>query len=130
MATSRGVEWLAGLLEGEGCFVRQYGNAQRYTPVIAVTMTDHDIVEAARLLFLAIGDRNIRVRSRPLPSGKIAHELRISGLPAAKIMVAVLPFMGMRRSRVITRILGDWSPTVYRASIAFKSDLDERQGRL
>ena len=127
MATSRGVEWLAGLLEGEGCFIRQFGRARRYTPVIAVTMTDRDVIEAAQELFLTIGGRHIRIRSRYLASGKIAHELRISGLPAAKLMVAILPFMGKRRSQTIQNILDGWSPKVYRAAIAFKSELDRTQ---
>ena len=128
MATSRGVEWLAGLLEGEGCFVRQFGNAKRYTPVVAVTMTDADIITAANHLFLALGGRAVKTRAHPLPSGKIAHEIRISGLPAVKIMVAILPFMGERRSRTIRSILDEWSPKVYRAAIAFTSELDGRQG--
>jgi hypothetical protein len=128
MATSRGVEWLAGLMEGEGCFTRQRGRTGTITPIVSVVMTDRDVVESARVLMEGIGGRAIRLQSRGLMSGKTAWDARTSGMPAIKIMLAVLPFMGERRAHAIRRLITAWSPKQLRGAVAFASEIRGIQG--
>ena len=90
------VIWLAGLLEGEGCFDLQRG---RY-PRVRLAMTDRDIVGRAATLF----GSSIRLTLKPKPATPTWHA-EIQGRRAANIMRAVLPFMGARRSARIAEIL-------------------------
>ena len=89
--------WLAGLLEGEGCFDLHRG---RY-PRVRLGMTDRDVVGRAATLFGA----RVRLTLKPAPSSATWHT-EISGSRAEEIMEAVLPFMGARRSAKIATILG------------------------
>lgn len=51
--------WLAGLLEGEGCFsVRQDG--QRRSPKVLINMTDKDVIERVAAL-VGSGIRPLRL---------------------------------------------------------------------
>lgn len=131
MATSRGVEWLAGLLEGEGCFSQargQCGTRQR-TPLVVITMTDHDVIETARVLFSQIGGREPRPPARrALPSGKTAYRVHLSGLPAVRVMMAVRPFMGARRTLRINEIIAAWHPQHRSAAVAYKAEIAGQQG--
>lgn len=89
--------WLAGLLEGEGSFDLHRG---RY-PRIRLGMTDRDVVGRAATL---LGGR-IRLSLKPRPN-KATWHVEISGRKAVAVMVAILPFMGARRSARIAEILG------------------------
>jgi hypothetical protein len=120
---ARCVDWLAGLLEGEGCFSRQRGATGTCTPLVSVAMTDLDVIEEVRRLMQEIGGRDMKIRRRALPSGKTAYGLSVTGLPAVKIMLTVLPLMGTRRSRDISRITSEWNPKVYRQAVAFRSEM-------
>jgi hypothetical protein len=40
-------------------------------------------------------------------------------------MWLVLPFMGVRRSAAIRRVLSAWDPRVYRDAIAFRASIGE-----
>jgi hypothetical protein len=96
--------WLAGLLEGEGCF-RQYagtGNGRARYQVI-LKMTDLDVVErAARIT-------NNSNRIRPGQISSIRHKpiwtLTWYGQAAEDVSRAVLPHMGKRRKERIESIL-------------------------
>lgn len=89
--------WLAGLLEGEGCFDLHRG---RY-PRVRLGMTDRDVVGRAATLF---GSR-VRLTLKPAPASATWHT-EISGSRAEEVMEAVLPFMGARRSAKIATVLG------------------------
>ena len=89
--------WLAGLLEGEGCFDL---HRARY-PRVRLGMTDRDVVGRAATLF---GSR-VRLTLKPAPATATWHT-EVSGARAEEIMEAVLPFMGARRSAKIATILG------------------------
>lgn len=91
------VVWLAGLLEGEGSFDLHRGKYPR----IRVGMTDRDVVGRAATL---MGSR-IRLSLRPSPY-KATWHAEVSGPKAEAVMVAILPFMGSRRSGKIAGILG------------------------
>ena len=120
------IQWLAGLLEGEGCFTSaRVGSVGRHTtPLVSLCMTDKDVIEQAVTMMERIGKREFCRHTRRLPSGKRAYQVQTTGLPAAKIMVYVLPLMGHRRRRRIRHVLAQWKPRKYKEAIAFKLTLD------
>lgn len=123
----RSIEWLAGLLEGEGCFSSAIsGSSGLYrTPFISLVMTDYDVVEEASKVIFLVGGRSTKLSKRALPSGKIAHSLFMTGLPAAKVMWTILPHMGERRAWKIRSILKAWEPKKYKEAVVFKREITE-----
>lgn len=91
------VIWLAGLLEGEGTFDLHRGKYPR----VRVGMTDRDVVGRAATLLGA----NVRLSMKPSPY-KATWHAEVSGEKATAVMLAVLPFMGSRRSGRIAEVLG------------------------
>lgn len=98
--------WLAGLLEGEGCFtirkgrIRQDGG-RRLSAVIQVNMNDGDVLNNVAHLFQT-------KRSGPFPgrgNSKPFYVAYVSGQKAIDVMQAVHPLMGERRSKRIQEIL-------------------------
>jgi hypothetical protein len=89
--------WLAGLLEGEGCFDLHRG---RY-PRIRLGMSDRDVVGRAATL---LGGK-VRLSLKPAPQSAMWH-VEISGTKAVAVMRLILPHMGTRRSGKIATILG------------------------
>jgi hypothetical protein len=95
--------WLAGLLEGEGCFV--YDDS----PGIRVGMTDLDVVQRVALL---LGNRRVRGpynRSTHGSLNKDVYYVECWSGPAIEIMKAILPYMGVRRSAKINEIIDRWT---------------------
>jgi hypothetical protein len=100
------VEWLAGLLEGEGCFSISTIDGHSY-PVVSVKMVSEDVVlRAARLLGVA------RVHShRPAnPAWSVTYVAKISGSAAAEWMQRLRPLMGERRRAAIDEALSRYHP--------------------
>lgn len=97
------VIWLAGLLEGEGCFsiARQHGNLK---VGIVIGMTDYDVILRVSQLF----NKN-RISSKTLKSGKVYYTAQIWGIDAIDIMKLLQPHMFGRRSAKIQEILEKWS---------------------
>lgn len=91
--------WLAGLLEGEGCFDLHRGKYPR----VRVGMTDRDVVGRVATLF----GSKVRLSLKARPNAAMWHA-EVSGTKAARVMREVLPHMGARRSAKIAEILG-WS---------------------
>jgi len=87
--------WLAGLMEGEGCFA--FGTS----PKITISMTDKDVMEKAALLMVA----PCRRINRPTITGKDVFRAELYGNPAIVLMEKLLPFMGERRSTKIREVL-------------------------
>lgn len=101
--------WIAGLLEGEGCFQhRRNGDL-----LIQVVMTDGDIIGRLKTL-LGFGT----LRQSRLPSGKIGfrwtstHQANTAGL-----MMTLLPLMGARRGDKIRECLNRWKPKPLRKAM-------------
>ena len=87
--------WLAGLLEGEGCF-----SPYRTTPRITLRITDKDVAcRAAKLM-----DSKVRVDSSN-PSTRDIYEVYIGGIKAAILMAKLLPHMSERRQNRIQPVL-------------------------
>ena len=92
------VAWLAGLIEGEGCFTRT-----RSSPVFALDMTDEDIVKKAAKL---LGISKISISRRD--GCKDAYICKVYGNRALEVMRLLFPFMGNRRQIKITELL-EWA---------------------
>ena len=89
--------YLAGLLEGEGCF-----DAQGANPRVRVKMTDLDIImRAANLMGSTYyGDPGGLAKGH-----KMAYVAQVTGHRAAHVMRSILPHMGIRRSGRIVDLL-------------------------
>lgn len=87
--------WLAGLLEGEGCFaVRSKG----HNPIIQLIMTDLDVViRAAEIM----GSYKVVKNKQDSRGGKPLYRTILYGQRCLEIMKLVLPLMGNRRSEKI-----------------------------
>lgn len=99
--------WLAGVLEGDGCFTV----AGKRDPRIALSMYDKDVVERAmRIMHPKTYRKNgndVTVRqakNRRQPT----YSFRISGRRAAGWMMTLYPQMGERRQARIRELLARW----------------------
>jgi hypothetical protein len=98
--------WLAGLLEGEGSFLKGPPSAPRY-PVLALQMTDEDVVARVAAMF----DRKLgRWQSRHAREQPV-FLVRITGAKAVAWMTALRPLMGERRQLQIDRAVASHAPT-------------------
>jgi len=92
--------WLAGLLEGEGCFYKAPNtNGNKYL-VVQIAMVDKDIIERAAKLM-----GNPAICSRQLPSGKTCYQIRITGAKARELMQGLYFLLGQRRRAKIDSII-------------------------
>lgn len=98
--TSQEIMWLAGLLEGEGCFSWTVHN----TPVIKLKMTDPDVVERCKNLTKK-GSLYIEKRRE---GWKTAYIWKVNGRDAAALMMTILSCMGIRRFTKIKEIIAMW----------------------
>lgn len=108
MPTTKEIAWLAGLLEGEGCFVKHpCGNSIR----IHLGMTDRDVVERAAKIW------GKSVRGPYQPNGPLSKQGRLykpmyttaaGGWVAAAWMMMLYGFMGERRKARIREMLTVW----------------------
>lgn len=90
------IHWLAGLLEGEGCFFMT-----RTSPCIRLRMTDKDVVtRAAELLGGKVHEEEVRN-----VEWKTTFRVDICGPNAIVWMVTLLPLLGARRRAKINEIL-------------------------
>jgi len=112
MVRGRNIHWMAGLLEGEGCFG---ADAKWGTPIIQLTMTDEDVVKKFAGFFP--GGQKIKVR-KPNPPRKTAYEYRLVGARAAGLMMTIYPLMGTRRQERILGILREWRKHTQRTRLA------------
>lgn len=94
------IQWLSGLLEGEGYF----GNSKQ-NMIIGVDMTDLDVMER-------IGSLMGRKVLGPYMNGPLAtkpkYRVQIAGSKAAGWMMTLYPQLGSRRQARIRELLTDW----------------------
>lgn len=106
--------WLAGLLEGEGSFIKGPPSSPR-CPIVRLPMTDQDVVErAARLFCKGVGHWD-RKAERPR---KRVYITSIKGAAAAWLMAILYPVMSSRRRAQIDRALSAHHPERIRAVIS------------
>lgn len=103
MILIKDVTYVAGLLEGEGCF--QFSNS----PTIRLSMTDKDIVTKARNLMKV--DRIIYAHKSDSVSRnrwKQKYTLTLHGNIAIQWMMTIYSLMGERRKAKIKEIIYAW----------------------
>lgn len=90
--------WLAGLLEGEGCFSYR---KDRNIPTVEVKMCDLNVINRVAML--------IGRKVTPIPPARDGYQpqyrARIQGEPARELMRELLPHMGQRRTARIKELL-------------------------
>jgi hypothetical protein len=99
------LHWLAGLLEGEGSFLRGPPSAPR-TPAVQLTMVDLDVVERAAALL----DSAVTVIPPRKAHWRTAYLVRLGGPRAVEWMRRLRPFMGRRRQEQIDRAIATYQP--------------------
>ena len=93
------VAWLAGLLEGEGCF---HLRKEDDRPLIKLNMTDRDVIERAARLMGA----TYSFRPRAEPHHKDQFVIYLTGPRAQAVMDRVRPYMCARRTAAIEAAIG------------------------
>lgn len=91
--------WLAGLLEGEGCFT-----ISKSVPRLVLQMTDQDIVQRAATI-LASG---VWGGTRLTKGGKKVWTCGRAGITAIEWMRILKPYMGVRRKQRIVEVVSKW----------------------
>lgn len=95
--------WLAGLLEGEGSFLRGPPSAPARC-TLRVHMTDEDVVQRAAKLF-GVGHCSI---PRQKPHHKDTFSATLTGTKAVDLMRILRPMMGQRRQKQITEAIASY----------------------
>ena len=103
MMRASDIHWLAGLMEGEGCFTIQR-TGKGYIPLLVVlAMTDIDVVERAAQMI------GVRVRMYQRTSkGKPIYRIQLHGPRAVQWMMTLYGLMGQRRRLRIRELLALW----------------------
>lgn len=100
------LRWLAGLLEGEGSFLRPVPSSPR-CPAVKLEMCDRDVVEhAARLL-----QRSVKPVKPRVAGHRPSYVTVVKGRPAIRLMVELAPLMSVVRRAQIRRALADVAGT-------------------
>jgi hypothetical protein len=104
------IYWLAGILEGEGCFYlaklsSKYKNMKGFC--IKLAMTDKDVVERSAKI---IGNNTIVYRRHNgLRSTKDVYIIRVTNTKVAiSWMMTLYPLMGIRRKIKIKELIDEW----------------------
>lgn len=106
--TIKDICWLAGLLEGEGCFMlRKVANKDRQ-PVVRIATTDPDVIaRVAGLLNSTLGGPYNNHGSSGLVS-KPLYETMVTGRKAVGWMLTLYSLLGGRRRERINYIIKEW----------------------
>ncbi|MGH8897521.1 MAG: LAGLIDADG family homing endonuclease [Egibacteraceae bacterium] len=99
--TTHEIYWLAGLLEGEGCFST---GGRRGHILVTLHMTDRDTMERAAMLLQA----TVGYRPRNKPPRKPSWYCTIKGYRAAAWMMTLYALLGARRQARIRELLVSW----------------------
>ncbi|MGH9979293.1 MAG: hypothetical protein ACRD8Z_26190 [Nitrososphaeraceae archaeon] len=100
MITTKDMGFVAGLLEGEGCFFF------RNSPTIQIQMTDEDTIVKLRSI-ISTGS-SVVVKKAKNPNHKTAFSLTIMGDLAIQWMMIIYPFLCRRRKEKIREIIKTW----------------------
>lgn len=100
MATVADIRWLAGYLEGEGCFTFT-GGKYRY-PRIVVESTDEDVIQRVVKLW------GNKARAVQHGKHKVGYSVASTCAKAAGWMMTLYPLMGQRRQARIREVLTNW----------------------
>lgn len=102
-ASERDLHWLAGLLEGEGSFMRG-SPSKPHLPSIQCAMIDQDVVARAADI-LGCGVTTVSPRQS---HWKESYAIRVRGAAAVEWMTALRPLLGTRRKAQIDRAIATY----------------------
>jgi hypothetical protein len=101
MLDTKDIYWIAGLLEGEGCFsLKTTCNVAS----IQLCMTDEDVVRK----FAALTNSKAYGPYNQGPRRKCSWRVFIAASDAAGLMMTLYKLMGVRRKLAIKQALADW----------------------
>src|ERR1035437_5370525 len=104
--TKAEIYWLAGILEGEGCFLlaESRANGRVYVhPRAELSMADKDVVQRVAVLM----QTTVRAQKQK-GHYKRMYKTPLYSLRAAALMERLLPIFGIRRRKQITKVLQEW----------------------
>jgi hypothetical protein len=107
------LHWLAGLMEGEGSFMKGPPSSPNM-PILTLPMTDEDVVARVAALF---GLRYQTTRRGAERGWKPAHRVTLKGRRAVEAMIELKPLMGHRRQEQIDVAIASWKPIPGKVSI-------------
>lgn len=95
--------WLAGLLEGEGCFTTNSKNI-----LLELNSVDHDVMLRVQRNYAVCYGARVNVNTRPprQPGYQPQYHLACFGPAARAVMADIEPLMGQRRRGRIAELLG------------------------
>lgn len=102
MITNIELAWIAGFLEGEGCFYTW--SKEQHIPMLSVWSIDKDVIENVQKFFRT----PIQVRKPTKLSRKPSYGLQLSGSHAAGWMMTLYTFLSRRRRAKILELLAPW----------------------
>ena len=104
--------WVAGLLEGEGCFTIKSRKAGTLRDIVILCqMTDEDVLKK---LFRLTGVGRLNGPYTNGPRGKRPRwTWAVSGRPAYKLMKSLMPLMGKRRRARICELIRRYESVGY-----------------
>jgi hypothetical protein len=95
--------WLAGLIEGEGCF---YTRKDKHgIPSFTLSMTDEDVIAYAADLLGC----NYYTRQRREANAKTVYTIQINGYKVIDLIHVLLPYMFSRRRQKMLEVDEAWS---------------------
>lgn len=97
--------WVAGLLEGEGSFMKG-APSRPNKPVVSMESTDRDVVERVAAL---CGVRVSTIKQRNPEKWKPTYRMRLHGGRAVRLMELIRDQMSERRQAQIDEVLASYS---------------------
>jgi len=97
--------WLAGLIEGEGSFMKAPPSRPN-EPRMEIEMKDEDVIARVGALLGAKMQRRVRKQYDP---PKIIFRVRLGGKRAVALMTRLKPYMSERRQAQIAAALGSYT---------------------
>lgn len=99
------IAWLAGLIEGEGCFSLRKDKGVNYL-TFSISMTDKDVIESAASVFpvgtlgLSHIKQNAKLGKPPLHIWRVQSQKEVYAL-----MIAIYPWLGESRKSKIRELI-------------------------
>lgn len=110
---SKDLHWLAGIYEGEGCFIvsgrKRFGKWNKI-PYAVVRMNDADVIQRVARLVGVTAYRSHTPSAKKAKS-KPSWVAEATGRRAAGIAMTLYPLLGIRRQAAIRKLLHIWKTT-------------------
>lgn len=92
------LEYIAGFVDGEGCFSIYESHARWYSPYFSITSTNTEIIRDIRKYFCL--NVQIATKEPKKPEHKAAHELKTTNIDDCKSIAGqLLPFLRIKQEQ-------------------------------